>query len=86
MKPHIGVSVPVFNPHYQIADGGNPGTIAGELLVGRLGIVFLRFYELVVEVQVVFPVFLQLTCCQQTVKKQRIEPVPGIEIVGFPVF
>ena len=42
-----------MHPDNEIAYDSHAGTVTGELLVGRFGIVLLRLYELMVEVHVV---------------------------------
>ena len=53
VETDIGIAVAILYPDDEVAYDGHTGTVAGELLVGHLRVVFLRLYELMVEVHVV---------------------------------
>ena len=84
VEAHIGVAVAILNAHYEVADDGNARTIAGELLVGHLGIVLLRLDELVVEVKVIGVARHKLAGAHEYLHEKTIQFRCGIEIVAAP--
>ena len=82
VEAHVGVAVAVLNAHYEVADDGNARTIAGELLVGHLGIVLLRLDELVVEVKVIGVARHKLACAHEYLHKKAVQLRGSIEIVA----
>ena len=81
METHVGVAVAVLNAHYEVADDGNARTIAGELLVGHLGIVLLRLDELVVEVKVVGFARQELASAHEYLHEKPVQSHCCIEVV-----
>ena len=83
-ESHVGVAVAVLDADGQVADDGHGRPVAGEVLVGRLCVVFLRLQELVVEVEVVSPAGLQPSRGKQGVDQQAVEPFGGVESIALP--
>ena len=81
METHVGVAVAVLNAQYEVADDGNARTIAGELLVGHLGIVLLRLDELVVEVKVVGFASQELVGAHEYLHEKPVQSHCCIEVV-----
>ena len=79
VKTDVGVSVPVLDSHYAVADEGYAGTVAREMLVCHLRIVLLRPDELMVKV--VALTALQLTSGEQGPDQQPVERGNRVEIV-----
>lgn len=67
----------------EVANDGHTGTVARELLVGHLGFVLLRLYELVVEVKVVRRSCHELACAQESLYQQTVQLRGGIEVIAL---
>ena len=61
METDIRVAVAVLYAHNHISNYCNTGPVAEELLARGLCVIFLRFYELVVEVNVIRPALTELS-------------------------
>ena len=83
MKAHVGIPVAILYPDDEVANDGHAGAVAGELLVGHLGIVLLRLYELVVEVQVVRLSGHELPCIQEHIHQQAVQSRGCIEVIAL---
>jgi len=83
VEAHVGVAVAVFNAYNEVADDGNAGTVARELLVGYLGIVLFRLDELVVEVKVIGVARHKLACAHEYLHKKAVQLRGSIEIVAL---
>lgn len=82
VEAHVGVAVAVFNAYNEVANDGNAGTVARELLVGYLGIVLFRLDELVVEVKVIGVARHKLACAHEYLHKKAVQLRGSIEIVA----
>jgi len=64
--------------HDEVADDCHAGTVARELLVGHLRIVFLRLYKLMVEIKVVRRSCHELACAQEGLSSRLFSFVAGL--------
>ena len=82
METDIGIAVAVLHPDDKVANDGNAGAVALELLVGHLGIVLLRLNELIVEIQLVRLSCHKLACVQECFHQQAVQFSGRIEVIA----
>ena len=83
METDVCVAVAVLNADNQISNNRHTWSITKELLVCMLCIIFLCFYELMVEINIVGFHLIQFTSGNQGFYKQGVELVCRIEIIGL---
>lgn len=69
METDVCVAVAVLNADNQISNNRHTWSITKELLVCMLCIIFLCFYELVVEINIIHLTLFQLTSCTHTIEQ-----------------
>ena len=69
METDVCVAVAVLNADNQISNNRHTWSITKELLVCMLCIIFLCFYELVVEINIIHLTLFQLTRCKHTIEQ-----------------
>ena len=83
MESHVGIAVAVLYAYDKVAYDGNTRTVAGELLVGHLGVILLCLDELMVEVKVVGVARNQLSGIQERLHQKAVQLRGSIEVIAL---
>lgn len=67
MKTYVSITIAIFDTDYHITNDSHARTISEKLLVCRLCIILLCFYELMVKIYIILTALFQLTDGQLTI-------------------